>query len=459
MPNLLIIDDEPAICSSLSFALEDEHVVWTAKEAESGIRIVENEQIDCILLDLNLGKTNGLEVLAQIKAKNSDVIVIMMTAYGTIESSVAAMKAGAYHYLTKPLHLDEVKLLLTKALEFQQLHRQVKVLSEAVKKQQSYADIIGKSEPMLTLFQLIEKVKDISSNILITGESGTGKELVARAIHFEGARSQDPFSVINCAAIPETLLESELFGYEKGAFTGAFQRKSGLFERSHGGTIFLDEIGELPLSLQAKLLRVIQERVVTPLGSYETKEVDIRVIAATNRNLQDEVVKGRFREDLFYRLNVIPIHTPALRDRVDDLPLLLEHYMTLYATNMGKVKKTCTPDVKKLLYAYSYPGNVRELANIAEYAVALSQGELVTLDDLPTSVIQKQREQKGVESAAEGVFIPTGATLGDAEQRVILYSLERNGGHRKRTASQLGISERGLRQKLKQYLETEENKL
>jgi two-component system response regulator AtoC len=455
MPNLLIIDDEPAICSSLSFALEDEYTVWAAKDAETGFAVLRQQAVDCVLLDLNLGQASGLDLLAELKTRQPDLIVIMMTAYGTIESSVEAIKAGAYHYLTKPLHLDEVKLLLRKALEFQQLHHQVKVLSEAVKQQQSYAGIIGKSQPMIKMFQLIEKVKDIPSNVLITGESGTGKELVARAIHFEGVRHQAPFSVVNCAAIPETLLESELFGYEKGAFTGAFQRKIGLFERSHGGTVFLDEIGEMPLSLQAKLLRVLQERVVTPLGSFATKEVDIRIIAATNRNLQDEVAKGTFREDLYYRLNVIPIRTPALRERREDLPLLIEYFLTLYSANMGRQKKSCSPDATKLLYAYSYPGNVRELANILEYAVALSHGEMITLNDLPPSVMQQRREDLMHGNAEEGIFIPAGTALNDAERKLILYTLERQGGHRKKTADLLGISERGLRQKLKQYLETE----
>jgi two-component system response regulator AtoC len=455
MPNLLLLDDEPAICSSLSFALEDEYTVFTATDAETGLDLVEREEIDCILLDLNLGSASGLELLPKLKALRPDAIVIVMTAYGTIESSVEAMKAGAYHYLTKPLHLDEVKLLLRKGLEFQQLHRQVKVLSEAVKQQQSYGGIIGKSQPMLKLYQLIEKVKDIPSNILITGESGTGKELVARAIHYQGNRSHAPFSVINCAAIPETLLESELYGYEKGSFTGAYQRKIGLFERSHGGTVFLDEIGEMPLSLQAKLLRVIQERVVTPLGSYESKEVDIRIIAATNRNLEEEVAKGTFREDLYYRLNVIPIRTPALRERMEDVPLLIDHFLGLYCANMGKPIKSCSPEVKKLLYGYSYPGNVRELANILEYAVAMSSGNTITLQDLPPAVTQRQQNPKAFPSPEEGVWIPSGTTLEEAERRIILYTLERNGGHRKKTADELGISERGLRQKLKQYLETE----
>ncbi|MED1873746.1 sigma-54-dependent Fis family transcriptional regulator [Brevibacillus borstelensis] len=454
MTRLLIVDDEPAICASLSFALEDDFDVFTAKDEQTALAVLEQEEIDCVLLDLNLGSTSGLELLPKLKKLRPDLTVIMMTAFGTIESSVAAMKAGAYHYLTKPLHLDEVKLLINKALEFQKLHKRVKVLSAAVKQQQSYAGMIGKSQQMQRIYQLIEKVKDIPSNILITGESGTGKELVARAIHYQGVRSQAAFSVINCAAIPETLLESELFGYAKGAFTGAVQQKTGLFERSHGGTVFLDEIGEMPLALQAKLLRVIQERTVTPLGSYSTKEIDIRLIAATNRNLEEEVAKGTFREDLYYRLNVIPIRTPALRERPEDVPLLVDYFLDLYAANMGREKKECSPDVKKKLFAYSFPGNVRELANIIEYAVALSAGEIITMEDLPASLVSQPTGKRLFPKSQEGVFVPANATLEEAERLVILHTLEKNGGHRKKTADQLGISERGLRQKLKQYLES-----
>lgn len=452
MPNILIIDDEKAICSSLSFVLEDEHNVWTATDAEEGLSLLNDVPIDCVLLDLNLGHQNGLEYLPRIKEKKPETIVIIMTAYGTIESSIAAIKAGAYHYLTKPLNIEEVKLLLHKAFDFQSLHQQVKALSAAVKQQHSYAGMIGKSEPIQKVFQLIDKVKDISSNVLVTGESGTGKELVARAIHYQGIRKNEPFSVINCAAIPEQLLESELFGHEKGAFTGAFQRKEGLFERSKNGTVFLDEIGEMPLSLQAKILRVIQERVVRPIGSFQLIETDVRIIAATNRNLQEEVAKGNFREDLYYRLNVIPIHMPSLRERQEDVPLLIEHFLAFYSASMGKKKKSTSPEVKRLLYDYPYPGNIRELANIIEYAVALSQDDRIELDDLPASVFSNNRLAKTNGSMEEGVFIPAGLSLAEAEKKIILYTLDRNGGHRIKTAQQLGISERGLRDKLKQYL-------
>ncbi|WP_423800623.1 sigma-54-dependent transcriptional regulator [Neobacillus sp. SAB-20_R2A] len=453
--DILIIDDEQAICSSLSFALEDEYTVWTASNAENGQKLLESEAIDGVLLDLNLGRSSGMDLLRIIKEKWPDTVVIMMTAYGTIDSTVEAIKEGAYHYLTKPLNLEEVKLMLKKALTFQQLHQQVQVLGQAVRQRESYAGLIGKSECMQKVFQLIEKVKDIPSNIMITGESGTGKELVARAIHFQGIRQQNAFSVINCAAIPESLLESELFGHEKGAFTGAYQRKQGLFEQSDGGTIFLDEIGEMPLALQAKILRVIQEKVFTPLGSQAAKEVDVRIISATHRNLLEEVAKGNFREDLYYRLNVIPIHVPPLRERKEDVPLLIDHFLAFYSANMNIRTKSCSLDAKRMLYHYSYPGNVRELSNIVEYAVALSDDDVIQLSDFPEAVYRKDIPSK--ESPDEkGLFLPEGLSLAEVNRQYILYTLEKNQGHRINTAKQLAISERGLREKLKQYLRESE---
>jgi len=452
---LLIIDDEPAICSSLTFALEDEYQVRTATDRETAFRQLADSSVDCILLDLSLGPISGLDLLQELKALNAEVPVIMMTAYGTIESSVAAMKAGAFHYISKPIHLDEVRVLLSKALEYRNLNQQVKELSEAIRQSNTYAGLIGNSQVMRELYDVIERVKDIPSNVLIMGESGTGKELVARAIHMEGNRRHAPFSVINCAAIPETLLESELFGYEKGAFTGALQRKIGLLEKSHGGTVFLDEIGEMPLALQAKILRVLQERVVTPLGSLEPREVDIRIIAATHRNLAEEVKKGTFREDLYYRINVIPIHTPPLRARREDIPALVEHFLTICANSMGKPRKTCSPQAMNRLYNYSYPGNVRELANVVEYAVALSRSQLIEEEELPLVIFQDRLDRLQQVEAVNGIHIPVGTSLEDAERLLILHTLEENGGHRRKTAHTLGISERGLRHKLKQYCEEE----
>ncbi|RXT09097.1 sigma-54 dependent transcriptional regulator [Ammoniphilus sp. CFH 90114] len=445
---ILVIDDEQAICSSVRFALEDDYEVFTATEAEDGLAIMKEQSIDGVLLDLRIGNDNGLELIPKLKEIRRDVVIIMMTAYGNIETSVRAMKEGAYQYLSKPLNLEELKLLIEKGLQFRRLN-------SVVHPQVGYAGIIGQSPKMQNLFELIRKVKDIDSNVLVMGESGTGKELVAKAIHYHGARKERPFSVINCAAIPENLLESELFGYEKGAFTGASTRKAGLFEQSHQGTIFLDEIGEMPLNLQAKILRVIQEREITPLGSAQRKEVDVRIISATNRDLYEEVQKGNFREDLYYRLNVIPVSLPPLRERAEDIPLMIEHFLEMYALRMNRKSLTLSHQAKDLLYRYSYPGNVRELSNILEYAVALADREMLDAKDLPAQFGVGRNERKGAngEEALEGIFFPSGLLLEEVEKRYILYTLEQCLDHRKRTADQLGISERGLRDKLKKYKE------
>ena len=449
MMKLLVIDDEQAICSSIRFALEDEYEVWTATEVETGLALMKEHRMDAVLLDLRIGKDSGLDCLPQLKAISPEVVVIMMTAYGSIDTSIRAMKEGAYHYATKPLNLEEIKLLLEKGLQFKRLH-------SVVHPQTGYAGIIGQSQKMTQVFELIRKVKDIDSNVLIMGESGTGKELVARAIHQDGARRSAPFSVINCAAIPEALLESELFGYEKGAFTGATMRKAGLFEQSHQGTIFLDEIGEMPFPLQAKILRVIQEREITPLGSAQRKEVDVRILSATHRDLQEEVRKGNFREDLYYRLNVIPVTLPALRERPEDIPLLIGHFLEVYALRMGRPSLALSHQAKELLYSYTFPGNVRELSNIMEYAVAMSEGEVLEVRDLPAGLSLVQGSQPEEGRSVAGLFLPSGLPLAEVEKRYILHTLDECGGQRKRTADQLQISERGLRDKLKKYREGEE---
>jgi len=448
MPTVLIIDDERAICSSLSFALEDRYAVLTSLSAAEGLLLMKDQQVDCVLLDLRIGQEDGISFIPEIKKIRPDCVVIMMTAHGSIETSVEAMRKGAYHYLTKPLNLEEVGILIAKALEFQYLHNQVQVLTKSIRKDENYGGIIGKSPAMQKIFYLIDRVKNIDSNVLISGESGTGKELVARAIHYEGKRKGKPFSVVNCAAIPENLLESELFGYEKGAFTGAFQRKGGLFELSHEGTIFLDEIGEMPLTLQSKILRVIQEREITPLGSSEHRKIDVRITAATNRRLFEDVSKGRFREDLFYRLNVIPIHTPPLREHPEDVPLLIDHFLVHHATRMEKPRLYLSREAKGLLYQYPYPGNVRELSNIIEYAVAMSEDEVIGVSDLFRNILPANAT--GQQTAGEGLLsIPEGISLAEAERRIILNTLELCKGHRKKTAEVLGISERSLRDKLK----------
>ncbi|GAW91586.1 sigma-54-dependent transcriptional regulator [Calderihabitans maritimus] len=455
MHDILIIDDEISICSSLSFALEDKYRVSTATNPEEALELIYQQPFSVILLDWRLGSTDGLDVLRQIKHDFPNAVVIIMTAYGTIESAVEAMKSGAYYYITKPLDIQELQLLIDKAIEYYRLTNQVKFLSETLDNKPGYAGIIGKSKALQRVFRLVEKVKDIDSNVLITGESGTGKELVARAIHYLGKRREGPFEVINCAAIPETLLESELFGYEKGAFTGALQNKAGKLLAASGGTLLLDEIGEMPLSLQAKILRVIQEREVTPLGSTKSYRVDVRILAATNKDLLELVREKKFREDLYFRLNVIPIHIPPLRERREDILLLIEHFIKEKCQKMGKKIKQLDPETKRILLNHHYPGNVRQLENIIEYAVAISTGPTITPSDLPNYLESWISLNTGneIENTPQPKSIPVkvGQSLLDIERETIAATLKYCNGHRKRTAKMLGISERSLREKIKKY--------
>lgn len=324
MYHVMVIDDEPTICQSLTFALEDEYHVYAFTDPREALPLLERTEIAIVLLDLKIGEYDGMKILEEIKRISPSTIVIIMTAYGSIPSSVEAMRKGAFSYATKPLHIDELEVLMQKAEEVYALQSKVRWLSDELEKVTDNNGLIGESAAMREVFTLIDKVKDIGSNILITGESGTGKEVVARTIHYESKRRNKRFQAINCAAIPSHLLESELFGHEKGAFTGALQRKAGLFVLADGGTIFLDEIGEMDLALQGKLLRVLQERKVMPVGGTEEIEIDVRIVAATNRDLAKEVKENRFREDLYYRLNVIPMHLPPLRERKEDIPLLVK---------------------------------------------------------------------------------------------------------------------------------------
>jgi two-component system response regulator AtoC len=453
MAKILIIDNEAAICSSLQFALEDEHDVKTTIDPFQGLEWVKEESFDLCLLDLKIGEVNGIEVLNEIKKVQNEMIVVMMTAYGTISSSVEAMKKGAYSYLTKPLHMEELFSLIKQALQYQYLNRQVEYLSQELEKKYGFEGIIGKSPLMKNVFQLIEKVKDIDSNVLISGESGTGKELVARAIHFSGKRRKEHFEVLNCAAIPEHLLESELFGYEKGAFTGAFVKREGKFTLAQEGTIFLDEIGDMPLALQAKLLRVVQEREVTPLGSDKTIKLNVRIIAATNQNLKKAIAKGTFREDLYFRLNVVDIGLPALRDRRQDLPFLVQHLIQKFNVELGKEIKGLSAELHHCLLKYHFPGNVRELANIVESAMVFTDGPYLQLDDVSEEIKVEQATLPALAEKDVGAVAETlaGIPLKKVEELVIIATLQKNKGHRKKTAQMLGISERGLRDKINQY--------
>ncbi|WP_066295490.1 sigma-54-dependent transcriptional regulator [Bacillus sp. FJAT-29937] len=451
-PRVLIIDDEQAICTSLSFALEDDYSVMTTTDPEKGILIAEKEPVDIILLDLRIGRYNGMDVLQKIKQKAPKVTVIMMTAYASIETSIEAIKMGAYYYIEKPINIENLLSLLLRATEFKQISTKLETLHEDQEEKKGLKDFLGNSMAMKYVFSMIERIKDIDSCVLITGESGTGKELVAKRIHYLGKRKDGPLEILNCAAIPESLLESELFGYEKGAFTGATQQKEGKWVAANGGTLFLDEISEMPLPLQAKLLRVIQEREVTPLGSNKKIPLDVRILCAANKNLEQMVKEGNFREDLYFRLNVIPIKTPPLRERKEDLPLLIDYFLQKYCKEMNREKRSFSAAARRLLLDYHYPGNVRELGNIIEYSVALSLNTVIDEGDLPHSILEQKKGDGGISNDSEkNIVIPIGLTMKEIEKKVISETLKHSGKHRQRTAQTLQISERSLRDKIKLY--------
>jgi two-component system, NtrC family, response regulator AtoC len=452
-PHVLVIDDEPAICASLSFALEDDYYVFTQTVPEDGLAMIKENQIDLVLLDLRIGNENGIDILQKIKQIDPSLIIIMMTAYSSIKSSIKAIKMGAYYYIEKPINMDELHLLMKRALEHKQMSSKIESLHEELEQRRGFENFLGKSKPMQRVFSLIDRIKNINSNVLIIGESGTGKELVARSIHNSGRRKNGPLEIVNCAAIPENLLESELFGYEKGAFTGAVQRKVGKWVAANGGTLFLDEISEMPLALQAKLLRILQVPEITPLGSNKKIPLDVRIVSATNKNLEQMVKEGSFREDLYFRLNVIPILLPSLRERKEDLPILIDYFIEKYCNEMNRPKKSLSQGAKRLLLNYSYPGNVRELENIIEYSVALSLSDEIAEQDLPIYT----REQTSVPSSTyidesvDSLSISIGSTMKEIEKRVIGATLKHFGGHRQKTAQTLRISERSLREKIKLY--------
>ncbi|MDF3003677.1 MAG: sigma-54-dependent Fis family transcriptional regulator [Oscillospiraceae bacterium] len=438
---ILVIDDEPNICLTLKMALEDEYEVFTANTSEQGLEILRSEAIALCLLDLRIGAADGIEVLRQIKSLNAHIAVVMITAYGSIKSSVTAMKSGAYGYLTKPLDLDELGLIINQALEFRQLNEKVEYMSGALETRFGMGEIIGKSEPMQKIYKLIDRIKDIDSSVIITGESGTGKELVARALHFSGNRKNERFVEVNCAAIPEGLLEEELFGHKRGAFTGAISDSKGKFEFAGKGTVFLDEIGDMPLSLQAKLLRVLQQKEITPIGETRKIPVRARVIAATNRDIKALVDEGKFRQDLYFRLNVIELHIPPLRERQGDILDLAAHFVTKNCTQLNKPPMSISKGAQRSLMEYTYPGNVRELANMIEYAAIFANGGEITAEDLP-------KRAAGEAQTATTEF--ESMTLKEIEQKVIAMRLKANGGSIRITAEQLGISDKGLRNKLEQ---------
>lgn len=449
---ILIIDDEPSICVTLAMALGKKYTTEYKLNAADGLNLLKSKDFDLVLLDLKIGMVNGLDVLKEIKAHDPAIAVIIITAFGSIDTTIEAMRAGAYTYVTKPLRIEELQLHIEQALRVAALEEKVSHLSTEIEHQYNYYGMIGKSEGMKRVFALIDKVKDSTVSVLISGESGSGKELVARAIHYSGPRRSKNFVAVNCAAIPETLLEDEMFGHIKGSFTGAIGTKKGRFEQADGGTLFLDEIGDMPLAMQAKLLRVLQEKRYTPLGSEEEREVDVRVIAATNRDIRQMITEGTFRQDLFYRLNVVGIHIPPLRERQDDVHSLCNYFMRKFAQEQNKTAVRMSPKVEQILMEYTYPGNVRQLANVVEYAMIVCDGQEIQVGDLPEEIRRGSADR--VNTAAEqkkGSIEISGRTLKQIEKQVILSRMEEYGGHQQRTANSLGISERSLRNKLNEY--------
>lgn len=453
--NLLIIDDEKAICSSLTFALEDQYYVESTTDPKEGLKKMLTKYFHLVLLDLKIGKADGIDVLQDIKNLNKSTQVIIMTAFGTIMSSVEAIKKGAFTYLTKPLDLDDLGKAIEQALEYQRLNEKTEYDDKDIISGDIYHGIIGKSPTMKEIFGLIEKLKDVDTSVVVVGESGTGKELVARAIHYAGKRKEGNFVALNCAAIPETLLEGELFGHKKGTFTGAIADKKGKFEHANHGTIFLDEIGDMSIHLQAKLLRVLQQREFTPLGANDPVEMDVRFIAASNKDLKKMVDEGRFREDLYFRLNVFEIDLPPLRQRKQDMPLLFRHFIGVFNKSLNKHVTGFSRKAEDLMLGYDYPGNVRELINILEYSVLLTSEDTIEVDHLPAKIKNiASRDSSELDlgiGMSLGVDNLAGLTLQEAEKKLIEAALTLNKGHRKATAAMLGISERGLRNKINEY--------
>jgi len=447
--NILIIDDEEVLQDVLSSLIRREgHLVSQARTGEEGLDILEREDIDLVLLDMMLPGMQGNEVLRQIRLRDSDQVVVVITAYSSIEGAIEAMREGAFHYIPKPFKNDEVLLTLRKGLEQRRLQSENRSLREQLRQRFGFEQIIGKSKPMQQVFDLIRLAAPAKSNILILGESGTGKELVAKAIHHHSRRAQAPFVTVNSGSMPPDLLESNLFGHVKGAFTGAISNKKGLFELATTGSIFFDEIGNIPQDTQAKLLRVIQERELMRLGGVETIKVDVRIIAATNAELEALVRTGHFREDLYYRLNVITIALPPLRKRSEDIPLIARHFLMRFAAENEKPLREISPRAMELLIDYHWPGNVRELENALERAVVLSSGDVLDVDLLPMSVRQPAA------AAAPAAALPTnGIAFKEAvsayERQLIIKALKAAGGVQKRAAELLQVKPTTLHEMMK----------
>jgi two-component system response regulator PilR (NtrC family) len=448
---ILIVDDERSMRELLSVTLERAgYHVTMADGGTAGVARLRDDVFDVVITDLRMHGTDGMAVLRAARDLAPETVVVVVTAYASTETAVEAMKLGAYDYVTKPFKLDEIRVTLANALERKRLQDENRALRRQLVHSRQFDDFVGRSPGMQAVFDTIRKTANSGSTVMVTGESGTGKELVARAIHAASGRQSGPFVSLNCGAVPETLMEAELFGHVKGAFTGAVSASEGLFSAANGGTMFLDEITEIPPSLQVKLLRVIQERQVRRIGDVRDVAVDVRLIAASNRELTRAVADGVLREDLFYRLNVIPIHLPPLRERREDIPLLVAHFIDKIAAAQGKSSRAVTPEAMTLLESHSWPGNIRELENVLERAMVLGSGSVIDVDALPPNVRQPVwASDIAVDLPADGLDLE--ATLARIEQRYIEMALERTSGVQTRAAELLKVSFRQFRYKLRKH--------
>ena len=447
---LLVVEDEPLLRITIRDALQKEGwIVDTAEDGVEGVTLFERHLHEVVLTDLVMPRMDGMEVLRRIKATHPETTVVIVTAHGTVEKAVEAMREGAADFIAKPFSMAQLLVRLSNICSVRKLREQNVRLQEQLERRFSFSNIIGKSKKMQEVFELIRLVADSDASVLVQGESGTGKELVASAIHYNSPRRAKPYIRVSCASLPESLIESELFGYEKGAFTGASERRIGRFEAAHGGTLFLDEIGELPLSFQVKLLRVLQERQIERLGSHRSIDIDVRIVSASLRPLEEEIAEGRFREDLFFRINTVTIHLPPLRERREDVPLLAQSFLREFAEERGKEVEGFTDDVLEVFEAYDWPGNVRELRNAVERALLFCRGPKVTLGDLPQNFHQLSRKTVAVGSPGRVV------TLKEAVQRAeidaIRAALAATGGGKSRAADLLGVSRKTLWEKMKAY--------
>jgi len=465
VPRILIADDEQSIRFLLREVMRREgYDVEVVDNGEHAVQMVRENYFDLVIMDLRMPGMDGMQAMKEMRQIRPNLVVVIITAHGNNELAIEAMRQGAYDYFNKPFELDEMRIVVRRALEKQSFLNQVANLESRLRRRARFDRIIGQSDAMRQVFSLLERVVTNDITVMITGESGTGKELVAQAVHYQSGRKDQPFVSVNCAAIPENLLESELFGHEKGSFTGAIGTHIGKFEAANGGTIFLDEIGDMPIALQSKMLRVLQEREVTRVGGKKPIHIDIRIIAATNRDLAKDVEAKLFREDLFFRLNVLPIHIPPLRKRRSDIPILVEHLVSVHNPRLARNIMGATPEAMEALMNFSWPGNVRELENVIQRAMVMASGTLIEIGDLPANV-QQAREMTETITLPAGLTLPEDlftnfdVTLGGKmeqlaeifEKKIIIHALQRSGGHRQSTADLLGISRKSLHNKMAKF--------